>query len=227
MVWCDPLRQSSLPSAATTLRICRHSIFCGSHLFFPRLAPGCFSPGQSFVEDGIKQLVVVMCDDGEVARLCAVPFTPAEVASVWDALLWKGWMADVVRCSPGGVTSVGAGVHYFRTLFAFMTTHERHRHAAAAMWALAHRVGAALAAPNGGLPAGVPGKPSEAVVGELQRLRVASLATACASLALVPREQAYVLGREWWPRCPEPLSIVSIDDVRGLLVACSGKGVKV
>jgi hypothetical protein len=173
---------------------------------------------QTFVADGIRRLVIAMCDDGEVGRLCALPFTPSEINLVWDALLWKAWMADLSPRSVSGdsesAESMAQGVHYFRTLFAFMSSHQRHRLAAAAMWALAHRVDHLLSESDG-QRAALP----ETVVVELKRLRSTALATACASLSLVPREQGYMLGKEWWPRCPQPLSIVSVDDVRAVVAA--------
>ena len=54
---------------------------------------------------------------------------------------------------------------------------------------------------------------------ELAQQRVAALATAVAALGLVPREQAYLLGKEWWPRCPAPSSVVTVEDMRGVLAA--------
>ncbi len=148
---------------------------------------------QEFRENGMRRLVVVMSEEGATGRLCGLPFSAPEVALLWDVLLWKGWMAEV-----GGRP---APAHYFHTLFAFMTARLRHRQAAAAMWALYYRLGRA-----GGAPAS-----------EDAAEATCALSAACASLSLVPRDQAYLLGRDWWPRCPDPLSIVTIDDMRGAL----------
>jgi hypothetical protein len=153
---------------------------------------------QENASSGIQRLVVVMADEGAVKRLCRLPFSPQEVAFVWDALLWKAWVGDV-----GGPRSLA--VSYLHTLFAFMSVRQRHRQAAAAMWALYYRV---THAPAGGGGGG----------GDAARLAVSALSCAISSLALVPREQAYLLGRDWWPRCPDPLSIVTIDDMRAELL---------
>ncbi len=145
----------------------------------------------------MKRLAVVMCDSNALKRLCALPFTPSEVDTVWTTLLWKAWMTDVTDAA-------GPCDRYHRTLFAFMSSKQRHRQAAAAMWALAHRIGDAF--------------PSGSGDGVVAQSREGALAAAVASLSLVPREHAYLLGREWWPRCPEPLCVVTIDDMRALLL---------
>lgn len=152
------------------------------------------NPNTDFSKSCMERLVVVMTDDGATQRLCSLPFSASEVALVWSALLWKGWMAEV-NASP-------SPAQYFHALFAFMTARLRHRQAAAAMWALYFR----LSQPG-------------AASAETSALAVAALSTACASLSLVPREQAYLLGRDWWPRCPEPLSLVTVDDIREALAS--------
>lgn len=159
--------------------------WCGMHPCAVRSVPHV----QDFGKSCMERLVVVMTDNGATQRLCSLPFSAAEVALVWGALLWKGWLAEV-GASP-------SPAQYFHTLFAFMTARMRHRQAAAAMWALYYR----LSQPG-------------AASGESSALVAAALSTACASLSLVPREQAYLLGQDWWPRCPEPLSLVTVDDLR-------------
>lgn len=99
----------------------------------------------------------------------------------------------------GWMVEATASQKYFYALFAFMTARFRYRQAAAAMWALYFRLssqaGAAAAA-------------------------IAALSTAYASLSLVPRAQAYLLGQDWCPRCTEPLSqsLLTVDDIRKVLV---------
>jgi hypothetical protein len=160
----------------------------------------CVTAAQTCIEVDIRLLSQTMCEQREITRLCAMPFTPEEVTIVWDSVLWKAWLS-----TSGG----DHGAPFFHALYAFMTSKRRHRFAAAAMWALAHRLAGATADVGG----------DDRTRAALTARRCTAVAVACSSLALVDREHAYLLGSEWWPRCPTPLALVSIDDMRKSLAA--------
>jgi hypothetical protein len=115
----------------------------------------------------------------------------AETAMIWDTLMWKAWVAATVDSTTSP---------YFLVMFAFATRKARPRWAAAAMWARATRLRQAQ------------GDGDDVF---------SSVACAVSALSLVPPSQAYVLGRDWWPACPDPTSMVTIDDMRRELVHLS------
>lgn len=115
----------------------------------------------------------------------------AETAMIWETLMWKAWVAATVDSTTSP---------YFLVMFAFATRKARPQWAAAAMWARATRLRQAH------------GDGDEVC---------SSVACAVSALSLVPPSQAYVLGRDWWPACPDPTSMVTIDDMRRELVHLS------
>jgi nuclear pore complex protein Nup160 len=88
------------------------------------------NPDPSRQSDCLRRFVVVLCEDGQLERLCTLPFG-ALLEAVDRVLYDKASKLDVTHCNP----------NYYDVLFAFHTFRGNHRQAATIMVEYAQRLG--------------------------------------------------------------------------------------